>query len=184
MHDTCVSAWVPQPITPSEVAPSRARYFAATALAAPVRRRPSLSASISATSSGLSTAKSATTNSRPVIGCGVRLDTRVAELEVGRGHVGQPSLLQFEATPRRNLHRAGTHPSKRPFDGFDGICRSEQLLHVVLRQEERHTSSVPSCTMILSPSILTTASQGTALGACALGRADAEMLQSALCGRR
>jgi len=68
-----------------------------------------------------------------VTACRVRLDTGVAELEVGCGHVGEASLLQFEATPRRNLDHPRTHPSKRPFDGFDGICRSEQLLHVVLR---------------------------------------------------
>ena len=52
----------------ASVAPSRARCFAATALAAPVRSRPRLSASITATSSGLSTAKSATTNARSVTG--------------------------------------------------------------------------------------------------------------------
>jgi hypothetical protein len=65
MHSTCVSACVPHPITPSEDAPSRARYFAATPLAAPVRSRPSQSASITATSSGRSTEKSATTNDAP-----------------------------------------------------------------------------------------------------------------------
>jgi hypothetical protein len=46
VHATCVSAWKPQPTTPSRLAPERARYFAATPLAAPVRSCPSTFASI------------------------------------------------------------------------------------------------------------------------------------------
>src|SRR5580765_1390920 len=58
---TWLRACQPQPITPSEVAPSRARYFAATPLAAPVRSWPSLSASITATAVCVSVSKSTTT---------------------------------------------------------------------------------------------------------------------------
>src|SRR5439155_1420731 len=65
MQATCASACPPQPITPRDCAPSRARYLAATALAAPVRRRPRWSASMTATSSGRSTANSATANAAP-----------------------------------------------------------------------------------------------------------------------
>jgi hypothetical protein len=56
-----------------------------------------------------------------VCGCRVRLDTCVPKLEVGRSHVRQPAVLQFEPAPRRELNRPGTHSSERPFDGLDGI---------------------------------------------------------------
>ena len=63
MHATWLSACQPQPITPRDRAPSRARCRAATPLAAPVRSWPSRSASITATvSPGL---KRLTTNVVP-----------------------------------------------------------------------------------------------------------------------
>ena len=65
MLSTWLSACQPQPITPSVVAFGRARCRAATALAAPVRRWPSRSASMIASSSALSAAKSRTTNRVP-----------------------------------------------------------------------------------------------------------------------
>ena len=65
MHATWLRACQPQPITPSEVAPSRARYFAATPLAAPVRSWPSLSASMTAASSALTVSNRTTTNGVP-----------------------------------------------------------------------------------------------------------------------
>ena len=48
VHCTWVSAWKPHPMIPSRRAPGRARYFAATALAAPVRSCPRRFASMTA----------------------------------------------------------------------------------------------------------------------------------------
>ena len=61
----CVSAWRPQPITPRLAAPGLARCFAATPLAAPVRSRPSTSASTTASTSPLASEKRTTTNEAP-----------------------------------------------------------------------------------------------------------------------
>src|SRR5205814_10377554 len=66
MHATWLRACQPQPSTPSVEAPSRARNFAATPLAAPVLSCPSLSASITPTSSADSVSKSTTTNGVPL----------------------------------------------------------------------------------------------------------------------
>ena len=62
---SCDSACQPQPIRPRLLAAPAARYFAATPLAAPVRSCPSLSASITATSSGESARKRRTTKRAP-----------------------------------------------------------------------------------------------------------------------
>ena len=62
MQATWERACQPHPMTPSEVAPSRARYFAATPLAAPVRSWPILSASITPARVCVSVSKSTTTN--------------------------------------------------------------------------------------------------------------------------
>ena len=90
----------------------------------------------------------------------VCLDARVAELEVGRGHVRKTALLQFEPTPGGNVHSAGGHALKGGLDRLDRVRWGEQFLHVVLRQEDRHSGSVPSRTTMRSPSSRTTASQG------------------------
>ena len=65
MQATWLRACQPQPMIPSEAAPSLARYFAATPLAAPVRSWPSLSASITATSLVVAVSKSRTTKDAP-----------------------------------------------------------------------------------------------------------------------
>ena len=65
MHASWLSACQPVPISPSVLASGFARCRAATALAAPVRSCPSRSASISASSSGPSAAKSAKTKRVP-----------------------------------------------------------------------------------------------------------------------
>ena len=57
---TWLSACHPQPITPNVEAPGRARYFAATPLAAPVRSCPSRFASTIAATSARSVSKSRT----------------------------------------------------------------------------------------------------------------------------
>ena len=60
---SCDSACQPAPINPRLAAPRRARCFAATPLAAPVRTCPSLSAAISATSDPSARSNRQTTNS-------------------------------------------------------------------------------------------------------------------------
>ena len=130
MHVTCVSACVPQPITPSEDAPSRARYFAATRAR---RTRAQTSEVIRLDHRDeLRTVDGEERDDErgSVSGRPVRLHTRVAELEVRCRHVGQPSFLQFEPPSWRDLHRPRRHAAKRALDGIDGIDGSEQLLHV------------------------------------------------------
>ncbi len=65
MASTWPRACQPQPITPRLAASGFARYFAATPLAAPVRSRPSASASMTACSSGVRASKSSTQNREP-----------------------------------------------------------------------------------------------------------------------
>src|SRR5207247_2976023 len=99
----------------------------------------------------------------------IRLDARVAELAIRGGHVGKATLGELEPPARRDLDGTDGHPDERRFNGLHGVCWSKQLLHVAFGQVERHTISVPSRTTIRSPSMRTTASQGTALGVCPLG---------------
>src|SRR5207249_7024667 len=97
---------------------------------------------------------------------GVRLDAGVTELEVGCSHVCQSTFLEPQSPPGRDLDGPGGHPVERGFDRLDRVGGRQQLLDVAFRQEERHTSSVPSATTIRLPSIVTTDSQGTASGRC------------------
>ena len=67
MHCTCVSAWKPQPMMPSRRAPGRARYFAATPLAAPVRSCPRRFASMTPMHSPDVASNSDTTKARTYV---------------------------------------------------------------------------------------------------------------------
>ncbi len=78
----------------------------------------------------------------------IRLDARVAELEVRRCHVGEAPLGEPEPPARCDLDGARSHPDESCFDGLHGVNRSEQLRHVVFGQVERQKISVPSPTFV------------------------------------
>src|SRR5437899_12189763 len=104
MQATCVSACRPQPITPSEDAPSFARYFAATALPAPVRSRPRWSASITATSSGFVASNRTTTNEIGRASCRERVEISVVARALKKKKKNDTTL---------NEHRLSTDTSRR-----------------------------------------------------------------------
>jgi hypothetical protein len=62
--------------------------------------------------------------------CGIRLDTRVAETEVGGGHICQAAFGELQPPAWRKLDGTFGHPDKRGFDGSHGIGRIEQFVDV------------------------------------------------------
>jgi hypothetical protein len=73
---------------------------------------------------------------------GVDLRAGVAELEVGRGHVRQTSVLEGEPPPRRVLNRPCRHAPEGRLDRVDGIRGREQARDVLFGQIQRHAGGV------------------------------------------
>ena len=69
---------------------------------------------------------------------GVHLRARVPELEVRRGHVSEPSLVQPEPSAWRDLDGPTRHALEGGFDRRDRVNRGQQRANVVFAQVERH----------------------------------------------
>ena len=116
---SCDSACQPAPNRPRLAAPGRARCFAATPVAAPVRTCPSRSAAMSAVSEPSTRSKRQTTNVEP------SLDGRVA-LEPARRRAPDPR----QPSRRRRRRRWGTaagasaRPRRRPSGGSSPRSRA------------------------------------------------------------
>ena len=117
-------ACVPQPITPSVRASRRARYFAATALAAPVRSWPSASASITAFVSAA--LEEHDDEGGAVAGRRVRLHARQPALAVDGRHHGERAAVEPDAVARHVLDLAGGEPAERVLDRLDRVRGREQ----------------------------------------------------------
>ncbi len=138
MHSTCASACQPQPITPRLVASGRARWRAATALAAPVRRWPSRSASMSCEELGPVGCEERDEEPHAGLEPGVALETGDPELEVGGGHDVELPFLEPEAVARAVLDHAAGKPLEARLDRLHRVGRREERFDVGFAQVERH----------------------------------------------
>ena len=73
---------------------------------------------------------------------GVELRTGVPELEVGRSHHGERSLLEAEPVPGPVLDAAGGHAAEAGLDRVDRVGRRQELVDILLREVERHAPIV------------------------------------------
>ena len=139
MQATCVRAWWPQPITPSVRAPGLARYFAATALAAPGAELPEPVGLDQRTQ--LAALEQHDDEADAVRAGRVGLHAGEPALVVDRGHHREEPALERDAVARDVLDRAGVQPQERVLDRGDRVGRREQPVDVGFCQREGRPES-------------------------------------------
>ena len=136
------SACQPAPIRPRLFASGRARCFAATPLAAPVRTCPSRSAAISAVSEPSSRPEQADDELQRLSDDRIALEPGHAEPTVSRRHHGEVPALDREPPARHQLHLGGGDPQEAVLDHRHGLAGRDERCDVVLREPERHGGSL------------------------------------------
>ena len=139
---TCVSAWWPQPITPSVLRPAPRKMTGRDSAGS---SRPQLSEPIGLDHrdelGGLGV-EEADDERHAVRRRRVQLPAGEPEPAVGGGHVRERALGQPQPAPRRNLDLARRHPPEARFDRIDCRSRIDELDDVGLAEVEGHRPPV------------------------------------------